>query len=118
MSKLILQPNDTYGMGIIDGKTVIATSRSVAEMFNKRHDHVLRDIEKIIDDLGDPKIGGTYFVKSKYKTEQNKTLPQYLMNRDGFTLLAMGFTGTKAMQFKIAYINRFNRLKQRKEATP
>ena len=49
------------------------------------------------------------FQKSTYTNEQNgQTYPMYLMNRDGFTLLAMGFTGKKALQFKLAYIDAFN----------
>lgn len=110
MTKLILLPNDHQGMGIYSSKDVVCTSRAVAEIFNKRHDHVLRDIENILENLGDPKFGGTYFMKSTYKSEQNKKFPEFLLTRDGFALLAMGFTGKKALQFKIAYINRFNEM--------
>ena len=36
----------------------------------------------------------------------------YLLTRDAFTLLAMGFTGSRALAFKVAYINAFNRMEQ------
>ena len=50
------------------------------------------------------------FILSEYTDEQGKPRKQYILTRDGFTLLAMGFTGAKAMQFKVAYINAFNRM--------
>lgn len=50
------------------------------------------------------------FIISEYTDEQGKPRKQYILTRDGFTLLAMGFTGAKAMQFKVAYINAFNRM--------
>lgn len=118
-TKLLLLPNDQYGMGIYASKDIVATSRAVADMFKKRHDNVLRDIETICNDFSEVEEIGLlkneessdrYFMKSAYKNEQNKKQPQYLMTRDGFTLLVMGFTGKKALQFKIAYINRFNEM--------
>ena len=50
------------------------------------------------------------FVESSYKNEQNKKQPEYLMTKDGFAILVMGFTGKKAMKFKEAYINAFNQM--------
>lgn len=83
------------------------TSLKVAEVFEKRHDHVMRDIENLIGGL--PKNGEGYFWKVSYKNEQNKqTYYMYEMNRDGFSLLAMGFTGEKALKWKIDFINAFN----------
>ena len=111
MSNLIL-PGDIYGVTEKAG-IPIASSRRVAEIFKKRHDHVLRDIQEII--ISFPKSGepnqniNQYFTSSTYK-DRGKRYPEYLMTRDGFTLLAMGFTGKKAMAFKIAYINRFNEM--------
>jgi hypothetical protein len=69
---------------------VLANSRDVAAMFEKEHKHVLRDIESLI-----AKIGGSNFGPSSYVSVQGKTLPCYDMDRDGFTLLAMSFTGEK-----------------------
>lgn len=89
-----------------------ASSLDIAEHFGKRHDHVMRDIDEIVRGL--PKIGDTpLFFKTSYVHPQNgQEYPMYLMNRDGFTLLAMGFTGKEALEWKIKYINAFNAMEQ------
>lgn len=63
--------------------------------FGKRHDHVIRDIAEIVKSF--PKNGDTpLFFKTEYVHPQNhQKYPMYLMNRDGFSLLAMGFTGKR-----------------------
>ena len=92
---------------------VTANSRDIAERFEKRHDHVMRDINKIIDDLGSPQNWGHLFIKTEYINEQNKqTYDSYNMSRDGFSLLAMGFTGKKALEWKLKYIDAFNKMEQ------
>ena len=111
MGNLVLIPADSYGMGILQQRNVVCTSRAVAEMFGKRHDNVIRDIENAASDLLKiEEIKENYFIESVYRDSQNRKYPQYLMTRNGFTLLAMGFTGKKAMRFKVAYINRFNEM--------
>jgi Rha family phage regulatory protein len=86
---------------------VWASSVDVADHFGKRHNNVLRDIR----DLEIPEeFRLLNFEQSSYFNEQNKEQPAVDMTRDGFTLLAMGFTGPKAMQFKIAYLEAFNRM--------
>ena len=116
MSALIL-PDDIYGVTEKSGVPVVS-SRKVAETFSKRHDSVLRDIQNTIASLTEislHKIVGPNFkpelnfISSTYK-DRGKKYPEYLLTRDGFTLLAMGFTGKKAMAFKVAYINRFNEM--------
>lgn len=90
---------------------LITDSRKVAENFEKRHDHVMRDIETLLGGL--PKNGDTLkmFHKVMYVNEQNgQKYPMYLVNRDGFTLLAMGFTGKKALEWKLKYIDAFNKM--------
>lgn len=92
-------------------EVTVVTSLDVAETFGKRHDHVIRDIENLLE--GIPKNGEAYFYKGEYVNEQNKQkYLMYYMNRDGFTLLAMGYTGEKAMQFKLAYIKQFNAMEK------
>lgn len=87
------------------------TSREVAEKFDKRHDHVMRDIRNIIKELGSPQNWGHLFVDSTYENKQNKQVySQYLITRDGFTLLTMGFTGAKALEWKLKYIEAFNKM--------
>ena len=103
--------NDSFG--VVERKGVpVTSSRKVADVFNKQHGHVIRDIEDIKANLS--KIGEVEFNKnflnSSYVDSKKRKYPEYLMTRDGFTLLAMGFGGKKAMQFKVAYINCFNQM--------
>lgn len=75
---------------------MLTNSLLVAEKFGKRHDHVLRDIKNVIDSTQNC---AQLFIESSYHDSQGKEQPMYIMNRDGFTLLAMGFTGKKALEF-------------------
>lgn len=110
MKELI--PRDEYGVFVDSKDTARVDSLYVAEFFEKRHDHVLRDITKITD----PKSGvseefsDTNFTPSSYKDSTGRKLRCYYLTRDGFTMLAMGYTGQKAMKFKELYIRRFNEM--------
>lgn len=87
----------------------VVTSLDVAETFEKRHDHVLRDIKE----LGcSDEFRLSNFGESSYTNSQNKKQTMYYITRDGFTLLAMGYTGEKAMKFKEAYIKQFNAMEK------
>ena len=90
----------------------VASSRDVAKRFGKEHNHVLRDIKALEE--GVSKNGQTpMFFKSEYTHPQNhQKYPMYLMNRDGFSLLAMGFTGKEAVQWKLKYIEAFNQMEK------
>lgn len=90
----------------ITNGTVTTTSLNVAQTFEKQHQHVLRSIEKILAEIPED-WGASNFGLSSYQSQQNKKQPMYIMTRKGFSLLAMGFTGKKANQFKIAYIDAF-----------
>ena len=94
----------------------VTTSRAVAEQFGKTHAHLLRDIEKLKQDLEQTDEGKAFsqsnFGLSTRLDSRGKEQPIYTLTRDGFTLLAMGFTGAKAVQFKVAYINAFNRMER------
>lgn len=102
----------------IKNDTPLTTSRTVAEQFDKQHKHVIRDIETIIEQMASgrqsPKLGSAQlFIKTTYQAEEGgRKYPEYLMTRDGFSLLAMGFTGKKALQFKLKFIDAFNRMEQ------
>ncbi len=84
---------------------LITTSLKIAEKFDKEHAHVLRDIR-------DMECSDTFrqsnFGLSSYKSAQGKSLPMYEVTKDGFTILAMGYTGKEATKFKEDYINAFN----------
>ena len=91
-------------------KTVVS-SRDVAETFEKEHYHVMEDIREIQSKISSPEFSGLFYEDS-YTASNGKKNPMYLMNRDGFTLLVMGYTGEKAIKFKLAYINQFNRMEK------
>lgn len=96
-----------------ESNQVLTNSLLVAEKFGKEHQHVLRDVRNLING-GVSKIGDTpAFAEATYIHPQNgQEYPMFIMNRDGFTLLAMGFTGEKALQFKLEYINAFNKMEE------
>lgn len=85
------------------------TSRKIAEVFEKRHADVLRDIENM---NCSEEFRQRNFALSSYKTEQNKNQKEYVVTKDGFVMLAMGYTGLKAMEFKEKYINAFNTMEE------
>ena len=96
-----------------DGELVV-TSRQVAEDFEKEHSKVIRTIEHLFQGIA--KSGDTpskYFIMDSYENEQNKQkYIQYLITQRGFSLLVMGFTGEKALQWKLKYIEAFNKMEQ------
>lgn len=98
-----------------DGRAV-TTSLKIAAVFGKPH----KDVLKAIRELECPEeFSGRNFSPAEYSDAQGKPRPMYFVTRDGFTLLAMGFTGAKAMQFKVAYIEAFNAMEQTiKESSP
>lgn len=88
-----------------DGE-VFADSRQVGTRFGKRHDNVMRDIEKISSNLSrSPK---PMFFKAELPDSYGRMQPAYEMTEEGFTLLVMGFTGEEAMSWKLRYIRAFN----------
>lgn len=86
------------------------TSLIVAEKFGKRHADVLRAIEKLIAECPDPGFIERNFAFNEYTDPIGRTLPMYRIARDGFSLLAMGFTGKEALGWKLQFIAAFNTL--------
>lgn len=91
-----------------NGQAVVS-SLEVAERFNKQHKDVLEIIYKM---TAENSALLEMFYKTEYTSVQNKKLPMYLMNRDGFSLLAMGFTGKEALAWKVKYIEAFNKMEE------
>lgn len=94
-----------------DGETLTTTSQQIAAVFGKRHDDVLKRIRSLAAKLPEDRLG--YFaetVEMRANPSGGTAIPSvaYCITRDGFTLLAMGFTGKKALEFKLAYIDAFN----------
>jgi Rha family phage regulatory protein len=96
---------------IIKDDRPLTTSRKVAEIFGKRHDHVLRDIENLKIDAP-KKFTAPNFGVSSYKDKSGKKSKEYLITKNGLSLLAMGFTGAKALQFKISFIEAFDQMQE------
>jgi len=94
---------------ITNGKVTV-NSKMVADVFGKNHRDVIRDVRDLIKKSGN--FGERAFAPSSYKSLQNKDLPCFEITRDGFSLLAMGFTGVKAIEWKIKYINAFNEMER------
>lgn len=87
----------------------VVTSLDVAETFEKRHADVLRDIERL---QCSDEFTQRNFALTSYKDVSGKSNKEYLITRDGFTILVMGYTGEKAMKFKEAYIKQFNAMEK------
>ena len=102
--------NNTPVIVIHDGKAV-TSSKDVAQFFGKRHTHVL-------DAIRDLMLKGGSEIEPKFRPFENNDLTgtstsHYEMDRDGFTLLAMGFTGSRALKWKLRYIDAFNEMERR-----
>lgn len=91
---------------VMKNQQAVTSSLQIAETFGKRPDHVLRDIENLIKK--DVSKIGEMFQESETTDSYGRPRKVYLMNRDGFTLLVVGFTGEKALNFKVKYIEAFN----------
>lgn len=89
--------------------TPVASSRQVAESFEKEHKNVLQAIVSLAAENSAAK---SMFFKTTFEN-RGKQYPEYLMTRDGFTLLAMGFTGKKALEWKVKYIEAFNEMEEK-----
>lgn len=93
----------------------VASSRQIAESFGKEHKDVL---EAIRTKTAENSALLEMFHLTEYTTSQNKKLPMYLMNRDGFSFLVMGFTGKKADEWKLKYIAAFNAMEKQLAQRP
>lgn len=96
----------TPDLEIIEGQ-ITTTSNQVAEHFGKRHADVIRAIRKLD---APAEFTERNFALSEFTDSTGRVLPAYRITRDGFTLLAMGFTGKEAMQWKVAYLTAFNQM--------
>ena len=90
-----------------DGELVV-TSRQVAEDFGKEHRNVVRAIENLTAQNSAVK---NIMIKSTFEHRGNE-YTEYLLTRDGFSLLVMGFTGSRALEWKLKYIEAFNKMEQ------
>ncbi|MCQ8264196.1 Rha family transcriptional regulator [Streptococcus suis] len=116
---------------ILKNDELVVDSLTVAEVFEKKHHRILKDIRKIEEyfdtvnfsqdnfDSADfsqhnfvPADFEDYFYLETYRDKQSKERPVYYMNQKGFTLLVMGYTGQRAFSYKVAYIEQFEEMKR------
>ena len=86
---------------------LVTTSVTLADYFEKEHKNVLADIRNIIENCSE-EFGRLNFQQSSYTNQQGKTQPMFEITKNGFVMVAMGYTGAKAMAFKEAYIKAFD----------
>lgn len=98
---------------IMHDKQAVTSSLQVAETFGKEHKNVIQSIENLVAE----KSAAKFFAAGTYEN-RGKQYPMYYMTRDGFSLLAMGFTGKKAMSFKLQYIEAFNAMESTLKKVP
>ena len=105
MNELVYLKNDA----------AVCDSLQVAEKFGKRHDKLIAEIRRMYGELigkRSPQNGGAkFFFESTYEN-RGKHYPMFLMTRDGFSLLVMGFTGKNALEWKLQYIRAFNQMEK------
>lgn len=89
-------------------KILTANSRDVAEHFEKQHKDVLESIRNLTAENSATK---SMFIETSFES-RGKFYPQYELTRDGFSLLVMGFTGSKALEWKLKYIEAFNEMER------
>lgn len=103
--------NDPIHISFLDGKVPAVSSIDVARHFSKKHCHVLRDINNLMQVLP-PAFIESNFGLNEHKDKIGRTLSAYLLTREAFSLLVMGFTGKAAIRWKLAYIEAFNALEE------
>ena len=115
MSQATLLPSEHFSPSVsLHSGRPATTSLEVAKFFGKRHDHVLRDVDALLSQLPEnslqPNFGETY---QEQETPLGvKQVRMFILYRDGFMLLVMGYTGKKALAMKLAYIEAFNRMEE------
>ncbi len=89
--------------------TLFKTSMKVVEIFGKQHKNVLQAMDRLLEDQD---VSNRLNFQQCFKINElanGKSERYFEMDRDGFTLLSMGFTGKQALQFKLSYIDAFNK---------
>lgn len=102
------------GLVTVYNHQLVTDSRQVAEHFEKQHQHVIRDIENLVNKAEEKdasKIGRMFF-ETAMPDAYGRMKRVYLMNRDGFSLLVMGFTGAKALEWKLKFLEAFNAMEK------
>lgn len=105
------KPSQSPNLRLVNG-TPVVSSLTLAEHFRKRHDDVLKAIRNLIRGLPE-NFNARNFAAVEYLDPKGEKRPAFNLTRDGFTLLAMGFSGAKALAWKVRYIQAFNTMEDR-----
>lgn len=97
---------------IMHDKQAVTTSLVLAEVFEKQHKNVIQAIEAKIEPAENQDRYKRMFYEGIYTDKKGEQRKMYYMNRDGFTFIAMGFTGRKVDEFKLKYIDAFNKMEE------
>lgn len=108
MSQALLLSDPIPSLSLHDGRPA-TTSLEVAKFFDKRHDDVLKSIRNLFPNCPE-NFNARNFAVVNYLDGKRESRPMYIIHRDGFMLLVMGYTGKKALALKLAYIEAFNRM--------
>ena len=101
--------NNLIHIDFLNGETPVVSSLDIARHFQRRHAHILRDIDRLCSIL--PKsFNASNFGRVDILDAKGEKRPAYLLTRDAFSLLVMGFTGSAAIRWKLRYIEAFNAL--------
>jgi len=100
--------SELINIGSKEGKLVVS-SREIAKNFEKEHKHVMEAVRNLMAENSTVK---SLVIESEYVNSRGQAFAEYLLTRDGFTLLAMGFTGKKALEWKLKYIEVFNKMEK------
>ena len=122
MSQATLLPSEHFSPSVsLHSGRPATTSLEVAKFFGKQHQHVMRSIDDLRSNTPES-FSASNFGRAEYSDEQGKPRPMFILYRDGFMLLVMGYTGKKALAMKLAYIEAFNRMEEelarQKEGSP
>ena len=115
MSQAPLLPSEHFSPSVsLHSGRPATTSLEVAKFFSKRHDNVLRDIDALLSQLPENSLQLNF--EETYQEQETplgvKQVRMFILYRDGFMLLVMGYTGKKALAMKLAYIEAFNRMEE------
>lgn len=112
MSQAPLLPSEHFSpsVSLYSGRPA-TTSLEVAKFFGKQHQHVMRSIDDLRSNTPES-FSASNFGRAEYSDDQGKPRPMFILYRDGFMLLVMGYTGKKALAMKLAYIEAFNRMEE------
>ena len=111
MSQALLIPEAFSPSVSLHSGRPATTSLEVAKFFGKQHQHVMRSIDDLRSNTPES-FSASNFGRAEYSDEQGKPRPMFILYRDGFMLLVMGYTGKKALAMKLAYIEAFNRMEE------